>query len=74
MATLRAALYPHLLPIARSWADRLGRPAPWPDTLDEWLDMCHDAGQGKPTPILLRYVADAVERVSWSNPSTRERA
>jgi hypothetical protein len=30
-------------------------PAPWPDTLDEWLRMCHDAGQDKPTAILLRY-------------------
>jgi hypothetical protein len=57
VARLRAAFYPHLLPIAREWAARLGRPAPWPDTLDEWLDLCHMAGQGKPTPILLRYVA-----------------
>ncbi|TYK47704.1 2OG-Fe(II) oxygenase [Actinomadura decatromicini] len=52
---LRAALYPRLLPIAREWAARLGRPAPWPDTLAEWLDECHAAGQTKPTPILLRY-------------------
>ena len=55
---LRAAFYPHLLPIAREWAARLDRPAWWPDTLEEWLDMCHAAGQEKPTPILLRYVAD----------------
>ena len=57
VANLRAAFYPHLLPIARDWAHRLGRPAPWPDTLDEWLATCAAAGQGKPTPILLRYVA-----------------
>jgi hypothetical protein len=57
VARLRAAFYPHLLSIAREWAARLGRPAPWPDTLDEWLDLCHAAGQDKPTPILLRYVA-----------------
>jgi hypothetical protein len=55
VAGLREAFYPHLLPIAREWAERLGRPAPWPDTLDEWLAMCAAAGQGKPTPILLRY-------------------
>jgi uncharacterized protein len=54
---LRAALYPRLLPIARDWAARLGRPAPWPDSLDEWLEMCHAAGQTRPTPILLRYGA-----------------
>ncbi|WP_448625156.1 2OG-Fe(II) oxygenase [Geodermatophilus sp. URMC 64] len=57
VAALRQAFYPHLLPIAREWASRLGRPAPWPDTLDEWLARCHDAGQAKPTPILLRYGA-----------------
>ncbi|MGK5169011.1 2OG-Fe(II) oxygenase [Geodermatophilus sp. CPCC 205761] len=55
VAGLRAAFYPHLVPIAREWATRLGRPAPWPDTLDEWLAQCHDAGQARPTPILLRY-------------------
>jgi hypothetical protein len=52
---LREAFYPHLLTIARSWADRLGRPAPWPDTLDEWLAMCHQGGQSKSSQILLRY-------------------
>ncbi|MEU4700901.1 2OG-Fe(II) oxygenase [Nonomuraea dietziae] len=52
---LRGTLYPRLLPIARDWAARLGKPAPWPDTLEEWLEMCHAAGQTKPTPILLRY-------------------
>ncbi|GAA0477597.1 2OG-Fe(II) oxygenase [Streptomyces sp. NPDC046215] len=57
VAQLREALYPHLLTIARDWADRLGRPAPWPDTLPEWLAMCHEAGQDRPTPILLRYGA-----------------
>jgi uncharacterized protein len=54
---LKQALYPRLLPIARDWQAKLGRPAPWPDTLDEWLRMCHDAGQRKPTAILLRYQA-----------------
>lgn len=55
VAQLRAALYPRLLPIVRAWADRLGRPAPWPESLDEWLAMCHQAAQLRPTPILLRY-------------------
>jgi hypothetical protein len=52
---LRQAFYPHLLTIARDWAGKLGRSAPWPDTLDAWLAMCHAAGQTRPTPILLRY-------------------
>jgi uncharacterized protein len=54
---LREAFYPHLLTIARDWAGRLGRPAPWPDTLDEWLWMCHQGGQSKSSQILLRYQA-----------------
>ncbi|MEV7465723.1 2OG-Fe(II) oxygenase [Streptomyces kronopolitis] len=54
---LREAFYPHLLTIARDWADRLGRPAPWPDTLGEWLARCHRAGQGKSAQIPLRYGA-----------------
>ena len=52
---LRAAFWPHLLPIAREWATKLGRPAPWPDRLDDWLAQCHAAGQRRPTPLLLRY-------------------
>ncbi len=52
---LRAAWWPHLLPVAREWAERLGRPAPWPDDFGEWLDRCHAAGQTRPTPLLLCY-------------------
>lgn len=52
---LKQALYPRLLPIARDWWAKLGRSAPWPDTLDEWLRLCHDAGQSRSTAILLRY-------------------
>ena len=55
--SLRQALYPRLLPIARDWYAKLGREAEWPDALDEWLDRCHQAGQVRPTPILLRYGA-----------------
>jgi hypothetical protein len=52
---LREAWWPHLLPIARDWADRLGQRAPWPDELEEWLARCHAAGQDRPTPLMLRY-------------------
>jgi len=52
---LKQALYPRLLPIARDWYRKLGRPAPWPDTLDEWLARCHAAGQARSTAILLKY-------------------
>jgi hypothetical protein len=52
---LKQALYPRLLPIARDWWTKLGRTAPWPATLDEWLDACHAVGQTKSTAILLKY-------------------
>ena len=52
---LKQALYPRLLPIARDWWAKLGRPSPWPNTLDEWLYQCHEAGQRKSTAILLKY-------------------
>ena len=55
VAALRAAFYPCLLPVARVWAERLGRPAPWPDALEEWLELCHEAGQRRSAQILLRY-------------------
>lgn len=55
VAQLRAAFYHHLLAPAREWAERLGDPAPWPDDFDEWLEMCHAAGQSKPAPLMLRY-------------------
>jgi len=57
VSELRQALYPRLLPVARDWWARLGRPATWPDSLPEWLDRCHAAGQTRPTPILLKYGA-----------------
>ncbi|MFJ1460292.1 2OG-Fe(II) oxygenase [Nocardia sp. N2S4-5] len=52
---LRAAFYPKLLPIARDWAARLGRPGSWPPRLDDWIAQCHQAGQSKSAQILLRY-------------------
>ncbi|HEU4431148.1 MAG TPA: 2OG-Fe(II) oxygenase [Myxococcota bacterium] len=54
---LRGAFYPRLLAVAREWAERLGRPGPWPDAFEDWLAQCHDAGQKRPTPLLLRYEA-----------------
>jgi uncharacterized protein len=52
---LKRALYPRLLPSARDWWTKLGRETPWPDRLEDWLQMCHAAGQTKSTPILLKY-------------------
>jgi hypothetical protein len=55
VSRLRSAFWPYLLPIARDWADRCRKPAPWRNDLEEWLEQCHTAGQTRPTPLLLRY-------------------
>jgi uncharacterized protein len=57
VVALKRALYPKLLPAARDWWTNLGRESPWPDDLDEWLQMCHSAGQTRSTAILLKYGA-----------------
>jgi hypothetical protein len=54
---LREAFYPSLAPLANEWNERLGLPERFPETLDEFLDQCHAAGQTKPTPLVLRYHA-----------------
>jgi hypothetical protein len=54
VADLRAAVYPHAARTANRWAARLGEPA-FPETLEEMLAACRDAGQTRPTPLLLKY-------------------
>jgi hypothetical protein len=52
----RRAFYEHLAPIANSWSERLSGDAPrFPDTHAELLERCHQAGQDRPTPLILRY-------------------
>jgi hypothetical protein len=55
VAALRTALYPSLAAVANSWRRMLGDEAGFPDRLDDYLAICHDAGQKRPTPLLLRY-------------------
>ena len=52
---LRHALYPRLVPIANRWNRQLGSDTQYPGELDAFLDRCHRAGQGRPTPLILEY-------------------
>ena len=52
---LRQALYPELAAVANRWNEQLGRDKRFPSTLQGWLQQCHDSGQKRPTPLLLRY-------------------
>lgn len=54
----RVAFYARLAPIANRWADLLSGDNPtFPLTHEELLERCHEAGQDRPTPLMLRYGA-----------------
>jgi uncharacterized protein len=55
---LRAALYPPLSELANAWAERLGEERRFPAELSELLAACSEAGQSRPTPLLLQYGPD----------------
>lgn len=52
---LRHALYPRLVPIANRWNQLLGIDVAYPGTLAAFLARCHEAGQVRPTPLILQY-------------------
>ncbi|MGG6462094.1 2OG-Fe(II) oxygenase [Solilutibacter silvestris] len=52
---LRHALYPRLAPIANRWNRQLGIDTKYPDDLATFLQRCHQAGQRRPTPLILEY-------------------
>ena len=54
---LRQALYPHLAQIANDWMSKLGIEKTFPKQLDELLEICHQSGQNRPTPLILKYGA-----------------
>jgi hypothetical protein len=52
---LRQVLYARLVPVANRWAAAIGEAPSYPARLADFLARCHEAGQPRPTPLLLRY-------------------
>ena len=55
IAALRPALYARLQGIANRWNEAMGIDIRYPERHEAFLKRCHDAGQLRPTPLLLRY-------------------
>jgi hypothetical protein len=58
VAGLRTALYPPLAAIANAWNARMSIDERYPADHADFVLRCHAAGQARPTPLLLQYVAD----------------
>ncbi|MCP3471176.1 2OG-Fe(II) oxygenase [Bradyrhizobium sp. CCGUVB1N3] len=57
IAETRPALYAHLHGIANRWNEGMGIDIRYPARHDAFLKRCHEAGQSRPTPLLLQYEA-----------------
>lgn len=55
IGALRTGLYQRLLPVANDWRQRSAIGDPFPDEYSDFIELCHSAGQVRPTPLLLRY-------------------
>ncbi|HEU0083284.1 MAG TPA: 2OG-Fe(II) oxygenase, partial [Bradyrhizobium sp.] len=55
IAALRETLYARLAPVANRWNERLGIAMRYPSTHADFLKLCHESGQLRPTPLLLQY-------------------
>ncbi len=55
IAALRTAAYPHLAQLANRWNGEINIAVRYPLNHDAFLKRCHEAGQMRPTPLLLRY-------------------
>jgi hypothetical protein len=55
VSELRRSIYPYLAPIANKWHERMGLDVRFPGEHEAFVSRCHDAGQRRPTPLLLQY-------------------
>ena len=57
IAELRAQMYPPLAHIANRWYQAMELAPRFPTRHEDFLHRCHEAGQTRPTPLLLQYQA-----------------
>jgi uncharacterized protein len=55
---LRPALYAKLNGVANRWNEAMGIDIRYPPAHEAFLKRCHEAGQTRPTPLLLQYEPD----------------
>ena len=58
IAAIRTAVYRELAPLANRWNDSMGIDVRYPADHAQFIARCHEAGQLKPTPLLLQYGVD----------------
>ena len=52
---LRETIYPHVASVANRWQSAMGMPLRFPQQHAQFIRRCHEAGQVRPTPLLLQY-------------------
>jgi len=55
IAALRDEVYPQLAPIANRWNAVMGIDERYPTVHADFIKACHQTGQTRPTPLILRY-------------------
>jgi uncharacterized protein len=55
VAALRNNLYPFLAKIANLWQRQMGKDNQFASSHSDYIKLCHEAGQTRPTPLLLKY-------------------
>jgi uncharacterized protein len=55
ITNLRQYFYQNLKPLANLWASKLKINSHYPQTHDDYINLCHDADQKRPTPLILKY-------------------
>src|SRR5690606_6774284 len=57
VAELRTHVWPKLAPVANRWNDAMRIDVRYPGSHAEFVRRCHDAGQVRPTALMLNYTA-----------------